>query len=202
MCVIFLGSESFRKSVIFELMLNIIILFTITWLLFEKCIDDRNVDGSRKHSIEYHIILFLSLCYIEPQLSSYLHRIPRQKFEHYFRFDVTCGSACYSLCRQNKQYRGKESCCTTLGEFSWLPHESHAVEDDACAIVPSIHSFSWFFNLILSLVTTVWRGFLAVTTVNFAFFPASRFFHRIMRTVMNLPKYRDVRITLQEDREE
>lgn len=168
-------------------MLKIIILFNITLFLFEECIDDRNINGSRKHSTEYYIrySFFLSLCYFESQLSSYLHRIPRQKFMHYFRFDVTRGSA-YSLSSEQTISR-KGKLLYDIGRISVASSWKSCGWSDACAIAPSIHSFSWLFNLVLSLVTTVWRGFIAVTTVNFAFFPAFRFLHRIMRTVVRLP---------------
>lgn len=91
-------------------------------------------------NITYDTLSF-SPCYIEPQLCSYLHRIPRQKFEHYFRFNVTCGSA-YSLSSEQTISR-KGKLLYDIGRISVAsPHESHTVEDDACAIAPSIHSFS------------------------------------------------------------
>lgn len=125
-----------------------------------------------------------------PSDRKYLHIyiVSRSKYPTATVFPLRRNGSAHSLAVRANNI-AEESCCTTSGEFPWLPHESHAmVEGDgrdrertSLTLFPS-PSISVLSLVTMSLVTRLSRPSRRSIS------PPSRWlFHRIMRTVVDLP---------------
>lgn len=148
-------------------------------------------------NITYDALSFSLLCR-SIQLSSYLHRIPRQKFEHYFCSDVTHGSA-YSLSSEQTIQLAKRKIVVR----HWKNFHGFLMKVMRNLCDRSFDSFFFPDSSISSLLSS-WQCDVVLSLSRrsiLLFFRLLGFFIKLWEPSWISRKYRDV-LTLQAGREE